>query len=82
MKENFYLFWFYDMVIVQILVNEIFWGDSPSAIIEEGHPEKMTPHDFLLTPLLIFKLFHVIKIRSFAKIWTEKYSILAEGQAV
>ena len=53
------------MVIVQILVNKIFWGDSPSAIIEEGHPEKKTPDDFLL---LIFKLFHVIKIRSFAKI--------------
>ena len=56
------------MFIVQILVNEIFWGYSPSVIIEEGHPEKMTPYDFLLTPLLIFKLFYVIKIRLFAKI--------------
>ena len=49
------------MVIVQILVNEIFGGDSPSAIIEEGHPEKMTLHDFLLTLLLILNYFMLSK---------------------
>ena len=67
---------------MQILVNKIFWGDSPSAIIEEGNQEKMIPHECLLPPVLIFKLFYFIKIWLFAKIWTEKYSILAEGQAV